>query len=187
MTRNEQDDTVGGLDGGDAPLVTRPRNDIVVGIDDSPSAAAALLWAVEQAKETGTALRVVHAWHLSAAASAALAAGAGDYLEAAGADARARATRIVIDVLGGGAAEVRWTLDVAEGGAGPVLVDRSRDARVLVIGTREHTGLRRAVSGSVSHYCLAHAQVPVVAVPNPDDAHYPDTDRRQMASPTPLL
>jgi nucleotide-binding universal stress UspA family protein len=185
MTRNEQDDTVGGLDG-DAPPVTRRRHDIVVGIDDSPSAAAALLWAVGQAKATGSALRVVHAWQLTAAASAALAVGASDYLEAAGADARARATRIVIDVLGGGAAEVRWTLDVAEGGAGPVLVDRSRDGRVLVIGTREHIGFRRAVSGSVSHYCLSHAQVPVVAVPSPD-ADSPDTDRREMASPTPRL
>jgi nucleotide-binding universal stress UspA family protein len=36
---------------------------------------------------------------------------------------------------------------------------------VLVVGTREHTGLRRAVAGSVSHYCLSHAGVPVVAVP----------------------
>jgi nucleotide-binding universal stress UspA family protein len=34
-----------------------------------------------------------------------------------------------------------------------------------VVGTQEHTGLRRAVAGSVSHYCLSHADVPVVAVP----------------------
>jgi len=191
MSSTERDDSIDATDAievgsVDPPPATRQRDDVVVGIDDSPSAAAALLWAAEHAKAHGLPLRVVHAWQLSAAASAAFAAGAADYLEAAGADARARATRVVLDVLGGGAAEIRWTLDIAEGGAGPVLVDRSRDALVLVVGTREHTGLRRAVSGSVSHYCLSHAEVPVVAVPVPDE------DRaghggRQMATPVPLL
>ena len=45
-----------------------------------------------------------------------------EYLEAAAADARARATRWVLDTLGGDAAQVRWILEVHEGGAGPVLV-----------------------------------------------------------------
>jgi nucleotide-binding universal stress UspA family protein len=71
----------------------------------------------------------------------------------------------VLDTLGGDAAQVRWTLEVHEGGAGQVLVARAHDARMLVVGTHEHTGLRRAVSGSVSHYAVAHADVPVVAVP----------------------
>jgi len=55
---------------------------------------------------------------------------------------------------------------VHEGGAGPVLVAKAHGARMLVVGTHEHTGLRRAVSGSVSHYALAHADLPVVAVPS---------------------
>jgi len=149
--------------GPDAPAV--PRNEVVVGIDDSPASAAALRWAAEQSKATGTPLRLVHTWQLSAAASAAVISGAAEYLEAAAGDARARATRWVLDTLGGDAAQVRWTLEVYEGGAGPVLVTTSHGARMLVVGTREHTGLRRAVSGSVSHYALAHADLPVVAVP----------------------
>jgi nucleotide-binding universal stress UspA family protein len=36
---------------------------------------------------------------------------------------------------------------------------------MLVVGTHEHTGLRRVVSGSVSHYAISHAEVPVIAVP----------------------
>ena len=142
-----------------------PRNEIVVGIDDSPESAAALRWAAEQSKVSGTPLRLVHTWQLSAAASAAVISGAVEYLEAAGADARARATRWVLDTLGGDAAQVRWTLEVHEGGAGPVLVARAHGARMLVVGTHEHTGLRRVMSGSVSHYALSHADVPVVAVP----------------------
>ncbi|HEX3198434.1 MAG TPA: universal stress protein [Propionibacteriaceae bacterium] len=37
------------------------RDEIVVGLDDSPSSKAALDWAAEQAKSTGAALRAVHA------------------------------------------------------------------------------------------------------------------------------
>jgi nucleotide-binding universal stress UspA family protein len=149
--------------GPDAPAT--PRNEVVVGIDESPASAAALLWAADQSKVSGTPLRLVHTWQLSAAASAAVISGAADYFEAAAADARARATRWVLDTLGGDAAQVRWTLEVHEGGAGPVLVAAAHGARMLVVGTHEHTGLRRAVTGSVSHYAVAHADVPVVSVP----------------------
>jgi nucleotide-binding universal stress UspA family protein len=149
--------------GPDTPAV--PRNEIVVGIDHSPASAAALRWAAEQSKATETPMRLVNTWQLSAAASAAVISGAAEYLEAASGDARARATRWVLDTLGGDTAQVRWTLEVHEGGAGPVLVTTAHGARMLVVGTHEHTGLRRAVSGSVSHYALSHADVPVVAVP----------------------
>ena len=136
--------------------------EIVVGLDDSPSAAAALRWAAEQSRVTGLPLRALCAWQLKAAGRA---AGSSEFAKAASADARAQATRRVLDTLGETAAEVRWSLDVVEGLPGPVLVDSSRGARLLVLGSRQHTGLRRVVLGSVSHYCLSHAQPPVVAVP----------------------
>jgi hypothetical protein len=44
-------------------------------------------------------------------------------------------------------------------------VAESVGAALLVVGTQEHAGIGRLVSGSVSHYCLSHAQCPVVAVP----------------------
>jgi nucleotide-binding universal stress UspA family protein len=44
--------------------------------------------------------------------------------------------------------------------------DRLRMIHVfLVVGTREHVGLERLVTGSVSHYRLSHAECPVAAVP----------------------
>ncbi len=157
-------------DGGTTRTTHRPpspREEIVVGIDESPASAAALRWAAAHGRSTGLPLRLVHAWQISAAASAGLATGGGEYVEAASADARARATRWVLDTLGGDAAGVRWTLTVHEGGPGPVLAELARGARLVVVGTREHTGLRRAVTGSVSHYVLSHADAPVVAVPAP--------------------
>ncbi len=144
--------------------------EIVVGLDDSAASRAALRWAAEQSQLTGLPLRVVHTWQMTALAAGAITSGAGEYWETAASDARASANRWVLDTLGGDAADVRWTLDIVEGAPGAVLVARSAGARLLVLGTREHIGLRRAVLGSVSHYCLSHAAPPVVAVPATEDA-----------------
>ena len=109
-------------------------------------------------------------------------------MQAATEDARARATRWVLDALGGDSARIRWTLDIVEGPPGPALVGRSRDAKVLVLGTREHTGLRRAVVGSVSHYCLSHAAPPVVAVPaDIEPTATAGSGHGGMSAPPPLL
>ena len=85
----------------------------------------------------------------------------------------------------------RWVLTGTEssgGTPGPVLVAESRDAQLLVIGTQEHTGLRRAVLGSVSHYCLSHARAPVVAIPLADRARdEAPVYRDAFATPGPLL
>ena len=142
-------------------------NDIVVGLDDGPSAAAALRWAATQCRLTGQDLRVVHAWQLSTFEETVSSAGLADV---ASADARARATSWVHDTLGGGASLVRWSLVIEQGPPGQVLVSAADGGLLLVVGTHEHTGLRRAVHGSVSHYCLSHASVPVVAVPAPAQA-----------------
>ena len=152
---------------GHGPHSRRRSREIVVGIDESPASVAALHWAVDHATAGGLPLRLVHAWQPSAAAAAAVASGGGQYLEAAAADARARATRWVLDTLGGVAAQVRWVLEVHEAAPGQVLVARSHEAELLVVGTHAHTGLRRVLAGSVSHYVLSHADVPVVAVPAP--------------------
>jgi nucleotide-binding universal stress UspA family protein len=161
------------------------RREIVVGLDDGPAAAAALRWAAEQAKVTSRPLRVVHAWQLSSFEQA---TGSTQYVETALANARARATRWVLDALGANASEVHWSLDIVEAGPGPALVERSRDAHLLALGTREHTGLRRTILGSVSHYCLSHAVAPVVAVPPPmEEAPQKQHATSGMLSVGPLL
>ena len=63
------------------------------------------------------------------------------------------------------APEADWSLEFTRGKSGKVLVERSRDSRLLVVGTGEHVGLGRIMLGSTSHYCLGHASCPVVAVP----------------------
>lgn len=166
-------------------------NDIVVGLDESAASTAALRWAAEQAELTGRRLRAVYAWSLPSADEL---SGA-PLREVSAADARARATRWLDDALGTGQPTTQPLLAVVEGQPGPALVEASRAAGLLVVGTHEHTGLRRLVSGSVSHYCISHAQVPVVAVPasptvydgaEPADA-LPEPRREAMSGPGPLL
>jgi nucleotide-binding universal stress UspA family protein len=136
--------------------------DIVVGLDQSESGMAALRWAERQARLTGAKLRIVHAWQLQAPE---VFVAAIELREAKAQDARARATQWIREILGDSPDVPAWTLDVVEANPGLALVERSRNAGLLVIGTREHTGLRRLVAGSVSHYALSHAVCPVVAVP----------------------
>ena len=181
MNRSETNETSGDTTTVQVPVTA----EIVVGLNDSPSAAAALRWAAEQSRATGLPLRVVHAWQLKAIEVAAASA---ELWVAARADARAHTTRWVLDTLGGSAAEVHWSLDIVEGPPGPALVSRSHGARLLVLGTREHSGLRRVVLGSVSHYCLSHADPPVVAVPaSPEAPATAGTVTGVLARPGPLL
>jgi nucleotide-binding universal stress UspA family protein len=63
------------------------------------------------------------------------------------------------------APEPNWRLEFWGGSIGPTLVGQAREADLLVIGTREHTGVDRVLSGSESHYRLSHAKCPIVAVP----------------------
>jgi nucleotide-binding universal stress UspA family protein len=164
--------------------------EIVVGVDGSPAAAAAVRWAAEQARLTDLSLCMVHAWQLSALESAATTAGSGTngLFQAAGANARAQATQWVREALGAQGNKRPWRLKIVEAAPGPALVAESRGARLLVIGVQEHTGLRRAGLGSVSHFCLSHAQVPVVAVSlthaSPDER---TVSRDVFATPVPSL
>ena len=61
------------------PVVHHPpvtRDEVVVGIDESPAAAAALRWAAGHSRATGLPLRLVRTWQVSVLASAAATSGA---------------------------------------------------------------------------------------------------------------
>lgn len=135
---------------------------IVVGLDDSPQSVAALRWAASYATRTGAMLRLVHAWELNASAIYGTTL---ELREIITQDARASLTRLITETLGSSFDPSAWRLDVVEGPIGPTLVSIAEDAGLLALGTGEHTGVRRLLEGSVSHYCLSHARCPVIAVP----------------------
>lgn len=135
-------------------------NRIVVGADGSDGSNRALRWAARQAQCTGAVVVAVIAWEWPAFFGV-------DTALPEGFDPPAIAGRVldqaVRDVLGESPPAGLQKL-VAEGRAGQVLVDASRDADLLVVGTRGHGGLVDAFLGSVSTYCVHHAQCPVVVI-----------------------
>ena len=139
-------------------------HEIVVGLDDSSSARAALRWASDHARRTGLVLRAVHvlSWPFGVR-SPGLDSVAERHLSFDEVDARYRASMTaVFDEIN---PRPDWLIQFARGDAGPVLVRQSRNASLLVIGAPEHVGLGRLIVGSVGHYCLSHATCPLVAVP----------------------
>lgn len=140
------------------------NGDVVVGVDLSPASRAALTWAAEHARATDSRLIALH---IASVGAPPLVPRPGSPLVAyplRAADGK-RQQEELQELFASVSPEPDWALDHGEGPVGPVLVGRSRAARLLVVGTREHTGLGRVLDGSISHYCLSHATCPVVAVP----------------------
>jgi nucleotide-binding universal stress UspA family protein len=160
------------------------KNEIVVGLDVSPSARAALVWAAEHARASGQSLRAVHAVDVSPDFNLQLGMGGiAVPMNASAMDTARRET--IMTVFNSIQPEPDWRLEFFSGQAGPVLLAESVGAALLVVGAKEHVGIGRLVHGSVSHYCLSHAQcLAVVAVPSGLD-HGVDKDHDHGAADTP--
>jgi nucleotide-binding universal stress UspA family protein len=137
---------------------------IVVGVDGSPAAQAALRWAVEEAEYTGAAVDAVIAWQYPV--------GFGSYGWASSAiaddtDYREVAEKALADTISNAvdpAKTVRVRPKVVQGNASEVLLDAAAGARLLVVGSRGHGGFAAALLGSVSQHCVYHAPCPVVVL-----------------------
>jgi nucleotide-binding universal stress UspA family protein len=141
------------------------RGVIVVGVDSSDGAAQALRFALEEAKLRGALLRVVHAWQFGNIGLAGLAgfspAGADldDLVDMAESALDAILEEVAPDTDG-----VPVERQVVEGSAATVLVDESRNADLLVVGSRGNGGFAGLLLGSVSQQCAHHAACPVAIV-----------------------
>jgi nucleotide-binding universal stress UspA family protein len=137
---------------------------ITVGVDGSKGAAAALDWAVDEARRRGAQLTAVYAWARPAVN------GWGyvppELLDGAELERRAQA-RLEAELreVVGDAPGVEVLAIVREGRPAEVLVEASHDAELLVVGSRGHGGLAATMLGSVGHACVQQALCPVVVVP----------------------
>jgi nucleotide-binding universal stress UspA family protein len=139
---------------------------IIVGVDHSAGAEEALRFAFEEAQLRRATLRAVHAWQFGYIGAPGIEGsvpvlGAELSEHRAAADAALDATvRETIPDPGGVTIERR----VVEGAAAAVLVEESRGADLLVVGSRGHGGFAQLLLGSVSQQCAHHAECPVVIV-----------------------
>jgi nucleotide-binding universal stress UspA family protein len=138
---------------------------IVVGVDQSAGAKAALQFAVEEALLRRATLRVVHAWQFGYIGTT----GLEGWLPAAGGsieDLRRGAEAALDETLRDAVSDNGLTIErrVEQGAAAEVLVGESQGADLLVVGSRGHGGFAQLLLGSVSQQCAQHAFCPVVIV-----------------------
>lgn len=138
--------------------IDTPR--IVVGVDGSEPAARALQWAISEARVRSATVQAVHAWSyplamgVGANASELLMRGAESAAEAVLDHAVAsRPDDVVVEPV------------LTLGLAAETLLDASKGADLLVVGSRGHGGFFGLLLGSVSQQCAHHAACPVVIVP----------------------
>ena len=140
---------------------------IVVGVDHSAGAKAALRFALEEARLRQATLRVVHAWQFGYIGATTGLEGAlpavGGELEDFRRGAEAALDETLKDV-GADNDGVAIERRVDQGAAAAVLVEESRGADLLVVGSRGHGGFAQLLLGSVSQQCAQHAFCPVVIV-----------------------
>jgi len=137
---------------------------ITVGVDASEQSAAAVRFALEEAAYLEADVDAVLVWSRPHGAEpAGLHAVGYDYAEA-----QAEAERMLSEQLAGSSAvypDVRVSHDVIHGlDPAKTLLDRSEQARLIVVGSRGHGGVARLMLGSVSQSLINHAACPVAVV-----------------------
>ena len=137
-----------------------PGGRIVVGIDGSASSGEVLEWALRQAELTGSALEVITTWEWPTNYGWAFPFPP-EYDPKA--DAQKMLSEIVAPLLLSHP-DVAIQSTVIEGHPAPVLVEASRGADLLVVGSRGHGEFAGMLLGSVSEHCVTNAHCPVLVL-----------------------
>jgi len=141
---------------------------IVVGLDGSSGSLTALHWAVEQATVLHAEVDAVLAYNYDLAWI-----DIGSDYETKWIEGHAHAARDALQQILADALPEPLPIAVhpvvVEGAPAAVLVEMSRNASLLVVGTRGRGGFTGLLLGSVSQRCAEHAHCPVVIVPTVDD------------------
>jgi nucleotide-binding universal stress UspA family protein len=140
---------------------------IVVGVDGSQRSEKALAWAVSEAglRHAPLTALAVHPVPRSLWTDSAITYPA-DNSEL---DKISRAVDEMVQKAVGQLGEARpssITARAVNGFAAEALIDASRDAELIVVGSRGGGGFARLALGSVSSQVAAHAHCPVVVVPH---------------------
>jgi nucleotide-binding universal stress UspA family protein len=145
---------------------------VVVGMDGSPGAQAALEYALDEAARRGARVRVVSAVALPDFWATTYPA----YVQPPQPDeivsgVRAETQRFVDKIVtarGEPARQLPITVEARAGHPGEVLADAAKDADLLIVGHRGRGSVRSVLLGSVGLHCVLHAECPVtVVLPRP--------------------
>ncbi|MEV0244775.1 universal stress protein [Streptomyces sp. NPDC050674] len=133
---------------------------IIVGLDGSPESRAAAEWAAREAASRGTGVRLVHVWlPLPERMAQAPLLGAETHQHWTERVPREAAEGLRLRHPGVGV-----TYEQRTGAPAEALLEASRDAELLVLGSRALSGLSGFLVGSVGQSVVARAEMPVVLV-----------------------
>jgi nucleotide-binding universal stress UspA family protein len=142
-------------------MTGQPSSDtgrIVVGFDGSQSSLDALEWAVRQTILTDGTLVVVMTWEWPTSYGWAVPI-PDDF------DPEADVRKVLDTAIAGVTAEhpaIKVEARLISGHPSPALVEASKGADVLVVGSRGHGEFVGMLIGSVSEYCVTNAHCPVL-------------------------
>lgn len=145
---------------------------IVVGVKRSAASVAALRWAAGEARLRRATLHVVHAWEpVAGRASYAI---LGDS-PASGQERRRAEYQLdaIMRAAFGGEAPGGIKAEVVEGMAERILVHRSSEASLLVLGAAADAGVTPRPAGPVIRACMRSARCPLVIITAPVGARPP--------------
>ncbi|MGC4855621.1 universal stress protein [Micromonospora sp. DT4] len=128
-----------------------PTDPVTVGVDGSEPSLVALGFAAERATQRRVPLRVLHAWT----------PGPGG---AAGTPDERAAVEEAVEPWRRTFPELDLTVDLVGGSPAATLIEASRSAQLVVVGSRGRGGLAGMLLGSVSQQVIQHAGCPVAVV-----------------------
>ncbi|CCH16895.1 universal stress protein [Micromonospora lupini] len=128
-----------------------PDAPVAVGVDGSEPSLVALGFAAERAAQRRVSLRVLHAWTPGPDG-------------AAGKPDEQAAVEEALEPWRRTYPELDMTLDLVAGSPAGTLIESSRSAQLVVVGSRGRGGLAGMLLGSVSQQVIQHAGCPVAVV-----------------------
>ncbi|MFH8336609.1 universal stress protein [Streptomyces sp. AM6-12] len=145
------------------------RERVVVGVDGSEGSKQALNWAVRQAELTGGWVEAVIAWDVPQFHGA-LGWMPPSSSDEAALEARAQSevTSVVEEAVAAHPA-VQVSTVARYGTPASVLLEASRGAALLVVGSRGLGGFKGLLLGSVAQHCVQHAHCPVLVLRGQED------------------
>lgn len=130
---------------------------IVVGVDGSEQSRRAFDWAVTYAADRSAVVQAITTVETKDLAD--------DERQARLVAAERMVARLVTDATQDVPSPPRITYDVVEGDPSIVLVDASRGADLIVLGSHGMSSLRNPALGSVSLACIRMGSCPVLVIP----------------------
>ena len=141
-------------------MTDAPPPRIVVGVDGSPLATNALEYAIEEAQLRKAELHITYAYPVMA--MGVTGSTGKDYYDSVESEAKKFLQGIMAKAPSTEGLDVEWL--AVPGNPSEVLIEASKEATLLVVGSRGVGGFIGLLMGSVSTQCVHYSHCPVLVV-----------------------